>query len=249
MSPTLSPRRVVTVEDEALAQRCAQGRIVLIDDHPEVLRSLRTLLWMEGYACDEYPSAVDYLQWRERQEPVFPGPVCVLSDVRMPDMDGLGLLMLMQQHADTPLILMSGASGMRDAIQGFRLGAVDFLLKPVETSELLGAIARALALSTERQRHRDRDGDLAARLASLSPREHSVAERIVQGQTNQQIADALGISLRSVKRVRQAASQKLGANSTAELVLRFTGSAATGRLVEPSRSWPDRGLGPAVPTR
>ncbi|AOG21820.1 response regulator transcription factor [Acidovorax sp. RAC01] len=215
-------RRVVTVSDEALAERCAKGRIVLIDDHEEVLQALTNLLSLEGYACDGYPSAIAYLAWLKRNEPVFPGPSCILSDMRLPGLDGLELLGLLGGREDMPLILMSGASGIREAVQGFRTGAVDFLVKPVETDELLGAVTKALAISAQAHDRRARGNDIAERLASLTPREETVAARVAQGETNAQIAAALCISLRSVKRIRQSAALKLGATSTAELVLKFT---------------------------
>lgn len=222
MSPAAPLRRVVTVNDEAQAQRCAKGRIALIDDHQEVLQALTNLLYLEGYACDAYPSAIAYLEWLERNEPVFPGPACILSDMRMPGLDGLELLELLSAREDVPVILMSGASGIREAVQGFRFGAVDFLVKPVETEELLSAVAKALTRSTRSRESRDRDRDLSERLGCLTPREHTVASRVARGDTNVQIAESLGISLRSVKRIRQSAAQKLGATSTAELVLKFS---------------------------
>ncbi len=61
MNPTPPSRKVVTVSDEILAQRCAKGRIVLIDDHAEVIQAMTNLLQLEGYACDSYPSPVAYL--------------------------------------------------------------------------------------------------------------------------------------------------------------------------------------------
>lgn len=222
MPPALPPRKVVTVADEALARRCAHGRVVLIDDHAEIVAALSNMLRLEGYACDEFASAVDYLAWRERAEPVFPGPVCILCDVRMPDMDGLELVRRLRDDDDTPLLLMSGASGIADAITAFRLGVVDFLLKPVELEEVIDAVQRALARSAQQQARRSQSRDLRDRFATLTPRERIVAERVAQGQTNQQIADALLISLRSAKRLRQSASEKLDAHTTAELVLKVS---------------------------
>lgn len=208
--------------DEALAQRCAQGRIVLIDDHAEVVDALTNLLHLEGYACEGYHSATAYLEALERGEPVFPGPACILSDMRMPGLDGLELLALLSARQEMPVILMSGASGIHEAVQGFRIGAVDFLVKPVETEELLTAVKKALLQSARSRDRSARDSDLAERLASLTPREHTVAAKVAQGDTNAQVAEDLGISLRSVKRIRQSAALKLGATSTAELVLKFT---------------------------
>ena len=84
-------RTVITVADEELANRCARGRVVLIDDYPEILAALCALLELEGFAACPFASAQAYLQYRDARPPQFPGPCCVLSDVKMPDIDGLEL--------------------------------------------------------------------------------------------------------------------------------------------------------------
>lgn len=218
MTPPARPRKVVTVSDARLAERCARGRVVVIDDDAGFLDALTALFDLEGYACEAYSSAPAYLHVLTYNQPRFPGPSCVLCDVRMPDLDGLELQRRLAELDDTPLLLMSGASGAREAAAAFRAGAVDFLVKPIETDTLLAAVAGALARSTERQLQRMKDADLAARIASLTDRERDIARRVAAGQTNQAIAEELGIALRTVKRYRQAAMEKVGAGGTADLV-------------------------------
>jgi FixJ family two-component response regulator len=211
-------RQSVTVSDEALAARCALGRVVLIDDDTEILSALSLLLEMEGYACERYESALDYLQVLNFNRPCFPGPCCVLCDVKMPELDGLELQSRLTQLDNTPLILMSGMSGAPEAVSAFRAGAVDFLIKPVDADTLLGAVAKALRLCTVRQRGRVQQASLAARLASLTYREREVGRLVARGQTNVVIGEALGIALRTVKLHRQRVMEKMGATSTADLV-------------------------------
>jgi len=211
-------RRAVTVADERLAQRCAKGRIVLIDDDPDILAAFAALLELEGYACETHVSALAYLQVLNYNQPSFPGPGCVLCDVKMPEVDGLELQRRLQEIDDVPLLLMSGASGAAEAVSAFRGGALDFLIKPIDADALLDAVARALALSRERQQQARLHNDLSDRIASLTEREYAVAIRVAQGQTNQEIADALGIALRTVKLHRQRAMEKVGAGGTADLV-------------------------------
>lgn len=218
MTAAIKPLRPITIDDQKLAQRCARGRVVLIDDDTEVLSAFAALLELEGYACETYAAALDYLDVLNYNRPRFSGPSCVVCDVKMPDLDGLQLQARLAALDDTPLLLMSGASGAPEAVNAFRAGALDFLIKPVDADVLLAAVAKALATSTERHAQRQRQSGLAARSASLTPREREIARRVAAGQTNPAIADALGIALRTVKLHRQRAMEKVGAGSTADLV-------------------------------
>lgn len=218
MMTTTHYRRPITFSDEQLAARCARGRVVIIDDDAEVLAALAVLVEMEGYACEIYPSAVDYLHVLNYNRPCFPGPSCVLCDVKMPELDGLELQSRLAALDDTPLLLISGASGAFEAASAFRAGAVDFLIKPVDADTLLSAIAQALVVSTERQMQRIRQSALAERIATLTMRERDIASRVAAGQSNPVIAQELDIALRTVKLHRQRAMEKIGAHGVADLV-------------------------------
>jgi FixJ family two-component response regulator len=211
-------RHPVTVVDEQLAARCLRGHIAVIDDDSEILFALSALLTLEGYACDTYTSAQAYLLGLNSNRPNFPGPRCVLSDIRMPGLDGLELQTRLANRDDTPLLLMSGASSVEDAVLAFRSGALDFLIKPIDAELLLQAIRKGLELSVQRQQWYLRQSDLSMRISQLTGRERDVARRVATGLTNPAIADELGIAVRTVKLHRQRAMEKLGAQSTAELV-------------------------------
>jgi two-component system response regulator FixJ len=215
LTPHLRP---ITVAEERLAARCARGRVVLIDDDTEILAALAALIEVEGYACERYESALAYLQVLNYNRPCFPGPCCVLCDVKMPALNGLELQRRLTEIDDTPLLLMSGASGAYEAASAFRAGAQDFLIKPIDADTLLAALKKALATSTERQQQRLRQSELAGRIAKLTEREREIARRVALGQTNPVIAEQLGIALRTVKLHRQRAMEKVGAGGTAELV-------------------------------
>ena len=150
--------------------------------------------------------------------PSFSGPHCVLSDLMMPGMNGLELQARLAALGDTPLLLMSGGSGVNEAVSGFRGGALDFLVKPIEADTLLAAVAHALHVSRERQRVQQRKSELAARKASLTERELSVARLVAQGRINAEIAQDMGIALRTVKFHRQRVMEKLHAQTVADLV-------------------------------
>lgn len=218
MSAPIKHRHAITASDEKLAARCAHGRVVLIDDEPEILAAFAALLELEGYACEIFSSPLAYLQVLNYNRPCFPGPCCVLCDVKMPELDGLELQRRLAALDDTPLVLMSGASGAHEVASAFRAGALDFLIKPIDSEVLLAAIAKALAVSTERQQQHIRERALALRIGSLTEREREIARHVAAGQTNPEIAATLGIALRTVKLHRQRALEKLGASGTADLV-------------------------------
>lgn len=211
-------RSFMTVFDEEHAARCARGRVVVIDDDPTIVMALSALLELEGYACETHSSAEAYLHVLNYNSPSFPGPHCVLCDMMMPGLSGLELQARLAALSDPPLLLMSGGSGVKEAVSGFRAGALDFLVKPIEADILLAAVARALEVSAERQRQHRRKSEIALRTASLSERELGVARRVAQGRINTEIAQDMGIALRTVKLHRQRVMEKLQAQTVADLV-------------------------------
>jgi two-component system, LuxR family, response regulator FixJ len=217
MTSNMSYRCPITIGDEKLAARCALGRVVLIDDDSEILEVLAALLDLEGYACETYHSALAYLQVLNYNRPCFPGPSCIVCDVRMPELDGLELQSRLAEFNESPLLLMSGASGAEEAARAFRAGAIDFLVKPIDADVLLAAIGKALQLSTQLQHQRHRRVELMSRFASLTERERQIARLAAQGRLNRDIAEELNIALRTVKLHRQRAMEKLDANTIVEL--------------------------------
>ena len=133
----------VNIFEQEHAARCAQGRVVVIDDDPTIVMALSALLELEGYACETHASAEAYLHVLNYNRPSFPGPHCVLCDLMMPGLSGLELQSRLAALDDTPLLLMSGGSGVQQAVDGFRGGALDFLVKPIEADTLLTAVAKA----------------------------------------------------------------------------------------------------------
>lgn len=203
--------------DGAIDMHRTKGRVVLIDDDRHILEVFSDLLALEGHACETYDNAALFLA-DLADEPAEPaGPRCVVCDVHMPGMDGLELQRRLAQYPDFALVLVSGISGAHEAVTGFRAGALDFLLKPVESDALLAAVARALDASAERQRARARALDVSARISTLTDRELEVARGVARGRINRLIAEDLGIALRTVKQHRQRAMEKLGVATTVDL--------------------------------
>ncbi len=208
---------MANIFDEEHAARCARGRVVVIDDDRAIVAALSALLEMEGYACETHASAEAYLHVLSYNSPSFPGPFCVLCDMKMPGMNGLELQSRLAALHHAPLLFMSGGSGINEAVHGFRGGAVDFLVKPIEADRLLAAVASALDVSRERQQQQHRRSELRLRVASLSERELTVARSVAQGRTNAEIGQDMGIALRTVKLHRHRAMDKLQVQTVVDL--------------------------------
>lgn len=142
----------------------------------------------------------------------------MLLDVRLPGPSGLELQAALQrQGVALPVIFLTGHADVPTSVRAMKAGAVDFLEKPVERDTLLDALQRALARDVAQRAAREEAHRQSTRLAVLTPREREVFDRIVGGKLNKQIANELGIGLRTVKAYRAQLMVKLGVTSAAEL--------------------------------
>jgi two-component system response regulator FixJ len=206
----------------------------VIDDDEAVRHSLAFLFETAGLAVCCHESAEAFL----RLAPELKGG-CVLTDLRMPGIDGLALQRrLGELGVRLPVIVMTGHGEVAIAVQALKAGAADFIEKPFDDETLLAAVRAALdADRRTRERQRERDA-IAARLAGLTPRERQVLERLVAGQPNKTIAHELGASPRTIEVHRARVMEKMGARSLSELVrmaLDAGLAAASGRLPETPR--------------
>ena len=146
-------------------------------------------------------------------------PGCILLDLQLPGLSGLGLQQRLTELAPLlPIIYLTGHGDIKASVMAMKAGAEDFLEKPVVGKTLLAAIERALHHYEERYSKQDRINKLQVRVASLTPREAQVFDLIVRGKLNKQIAYVLGTSERTVKAHRRCVMEKLGVHSLAEAV-------------------------------
>jgi two-component system, LuxR family, response regulator FixJ len=187
--------------------------IFVIDDHAEVRVALGEMLSVFGYAVERYESADIFLQ---SVGPQHAG--CVVSDVRMPGTDGIGLVRaLASRNISLPVVLISGHADVPMAVTAIKSGAEDFIEKPVNDAQLVAAINRALSRSSGRQESH-KAGSLEERFARLTPRQSEIFDLVVQGFTSHAIADKLRISVRTVESYRAEVMEKMQAESVAVLV-------------------------------
>lgn len=194
-----------------------QAFVAVVDDDTEILEAISVLLDMEGYRCQTFTSASALIDSGVLHRIGKDAPMCILSDVMMPGIDGLELQQHLNETGDFQMILMSGSAGTRDVAQAFRAGVVDFLTKPFEDSELLSVLEKAQQHWRQRHEQVQRDSLLQGRLKTLTKRELEVAKLVSQGETNQAIADKLHIVLRTVKLHRQRAMEKLDCRRVVDL--------------------------------
>jgi two-component system response regulator FixJ len=188
--------------------------IHLIDDDDGVRHSLTFSLTAAGLAVRAYDSALAFL---DSVGSLQPG--CIVSDMRMPGMDGLQLRRRLRElRVPLPMIIMTGHADIRMAVEAMKAGVADFIEKPFDDAALLAAIRDALAQSEVTAR-RERDAQLArARLKALSSRERDVLQGLVAGLPNKSIAYELKLSPRTVEVHRANVMTKMGAHSLSELV-------------------------------
>jgi FixJ family two-component response regulator len=188
--------------------------VFAIDDDPSVRRGVTRLLRAAGYKSEVFGSAADFLA----RSP-YPGPSCLIVDVRMPGLNGIDLQeMLIQRHREEQLIFITGHGNIPMCARAMKAGAVDFLPKPFRPEELLHSVDRALQRSAE-ERQRSAEKKRARDLLDLlTPREFEVMQLVTTGMLNKQIAGELGTAEKTVKVHRGRVMEKLGVTSVPELV-------------------------------
>src|SRR4051812_25388902 len=187
--------------------------IHLIDDDEDVRRALAFQLGTVGLAVRVYESALAFLEKNPE-----PRAGCIVSDVRMPGMDGLELLRrLRAKGVQCPVIVMTGHADVHLAVQAMKAGAADFIEKPFSDDVLLAAIQAAFAGRQSVAGQGDAGG-IRGRIAALSSREREVLDGLLAGHPNKTIAYDLGLSPRTVEVHRANVMTKMQANSLSELV-------------------------------
>ena len=191
-----------------------KAKVYVIDDDEAMRDSLNFLLNSAGFGVTLFETAQKFLD-------VLPSLDfgCVVSDVRMPGIDGIELLKRMKAGNSTfPILIMTGHGDVPLAVEAMKLGAVDFLEKPFEDDRLIGMIEAAIRQAEPTARSEAVTHDIAARIATLSPRERQVMDGLIAGLSNKLIARDYDISPRTIEVYRANVMTKMQANSLSELV-------------------------------
>ncbi len=190
------------------------SKVHIVDDDPTIRRLLRGIVEAGDWRAEVYESAERFLaafrvDW----------PGCVLLDMRMPGMSGLDCLREMKKREILPpVIMVTGHADVELAVQAMKDGALDFLEKPVSVPRVLEVVRGAVERSMAEFGMRRNRAKLKRRLATLTPRERQVLDRIVRGEINKAVAKRLGISEKTIEVHRARVMSKLDAKSLADLI-------------------------------
>jgi FixJ family two-component response regulator len=191
-----------------------KGNIYVVDDDEAVRDSLQWLLEGKDYRVRCFDSAESFLSRYDPRE-----VACLLVDIRMPGISGLELQdRLIERKSPLPIVFITGHGDVPMAVTTMKKGAMDFIPKPFKEEELLSVVERMLEQAREAFADYQHAANRDALMGKLTARESQVLERIVAGRLNKQIADDLGISIKTVEAHRANIMEKLNANTVADLL-------------------------------
>ncbi len=200
--------------------------VYIVDDDEAVRDSLQWLLEANGFRARAFASAEEFLAMLQ----AGPGPApicCLVLDVRMPGMTGPELHdELLRNGHSIPLIFITGHGDVPMAVASMKKGAVDFLEKPFNDAQLCALVRQSLERASRAYEQGSAERAATERLERLTARERQVLDLIVAGRLNKQIADDLGISIKTVEAHRANIMDKLDTRTMADLMktaLRATG--------------------------
>lgn len=194
----------------------AQPTVYVVDDDPDFCESVSLMVSSVGLTVESYGSAEEFLDGYANAPD---SPKCLVLDIRMPGLSGLGLQNKLAAEGDKiPIIIISGCADVSTAVQVMADGAVDLLEKPFTRAILLKRIHEALDRDVRWRREEARRGEVTACLSLLSPRQRDVLDLLVAGKNSKQIAAQYGIGEKTVAKHRVAVFEKMRVDGIAELV-------------------------------
>lgn len=191
-----------------------RGKVLIVDADGEARSSLHALLQDEGHVVETFAWAGALL------DAALPeAPCCIVADVRMPNIDGLELIERLKGRGDPiPVIFVTDDADVPLSVRAIKAGAVDFLPRPFDEQDLLGAVDHALEIDSRRRSVARGNAAVVQRFATLTPRERQVMAGVVRGLMNKQIAWELEISEITVKLHRSSLMRKMELRSVPDLV-------------------------------
>ena len=191
-----------------------KGTVYVVDDDEAVRDSLQWLLEGKDYRVRCFDSAESFLARFDPRE-----VACLIADIRMDGMSGLELQdKLLERKSPLPIVFITGHGDVPMAVDSMKKGALDFIQKPFNEDQLVNLVERMLDRAKDSFATHQQAASRDALLSKLTSREGQVLERIVAGRLNKQIADDLGISIKTVEAHRANIMEKLNANTVADLL-------------------------------
>lgn len=191
-----------------------QTKIFVIDDSSSVRNSISLFLKSHGYGVETFGSSEEFLA-----KGLYHGPGCIILDVRMEGKSGLDLQdELNEAKSHLPIIFITGFGNVQMSVKALKGGAINFLEKPFNDTELLKSISEALELSIKAVSEKEERMNVEKLVSSLTPRENEILKYMISGMLNKQIAYELGITEHTVKIHRQSICNKLNVKSIPDVI-------------------------------
>lgn len=191
--------------------------IYLVDDDTDVLDSLKWLIESAGWRVSTFASSQELLDELSGDHAELSG--CIIADVRLPGMSGLGLQQeLIKRGVRLPVIIITGHGDVSMAVRAIKAGAIDFIEKPFPDQILLDRIGEAVIADDQRRKNEIQFINARHHYEKLSAREKQVMGEVVDGKPNKQIATTLGVCQKTVEVHRSHVMEKMQAKSLAQLV-------------------------------
>lgn len=216
--------------------------VYVIDDDADVRKSLHFLLATSMIRSWSFVGGQDFIDQLNDL-----GPAPVVLDVRMPGVDGFGVMAeLAARRLGWPVIIMTAHGDVPVAVRAMKLGAIEFIEKPFIAEDLEAAVRRGFVLLDKDQARRERETEARRRLEALSPRELQVIYELLKGVPNKVAAHHLGLSTRTVEMHRASAMTKLGFRSLAEVALLISTAALADPPIAGASNGPSAACFPEV---
>ncbi|HEY4298654.1 MAG TPA: response regulator [Paraburkholderia sp.] len=194
--------------------------VYIVDDDQSVRSSLEWLLQSVGFRTASFASGRDFLAAINSDV-----PGCLLLDVRMPQIGGFELqARLNEMRFSLPIIFLTAHGDIPMTVRALKSGAYEFLEKPYNDQTLIDKVNEALRVSLDAYESRHSRINADQLLATLSPREREVVNKMVEGKSSKLIARELDISFKTVEVHRANIREKLKIGSVADLVRMVLGT-------------------------
>lgn len=192
----------------------ATPTVFVVDDEATVRRSIRLILERANHDVVEFSSAVDFL---DQFDSSLRG--CIISDIRMPKLDGIQFLKRLRTiGSNIPMLILTGHADVPMAVSAMKLGAAEFLEKPIDPDTLRSKVAGVLAGEAIAHQQNLETREIESLYATLSPRENEVLNLLVSGRQPKSIATILGTAQSTIRIQRRSILKKMRADSVSDLI-------------------------------